>query len=97
MSALTLVLGYAVASVTGIRSLGGLVLVAGVAVCAVAWLGRIGIRGMASLVAVFVGLFVASHLLALVVGAWPAVLAVALAMFVIAALVGDRSKVDKQA
>jgi hypothetical protein len=43
------------------------------------------------LVVVFVALFVASHLLALAVGAWPSVLLVAAAMFAAAHALADRA------
>jgi hypothetical protein len=77
VTALTLVLGFAIASLTGIRSLGGVVLVLGGALCAW-WMVRAAgaLRTVVTLVAV-VGLFVVSHPLGHVIGAWPAVLLVA--------------------
>jgi hypothetical protein len=77
VTALTLVVGFAVASVTGDRALGGVVLVAGAALCAW-WMARaVGAwRTAAALVGVGV-LFVVSHPLGRVIGAWPAVLLVA--------------------
>ena len=77
LAALTLVLGFAVASVTGNRALGGIVLVLGGAVCAW-WMWRLAgpVRTTVALVGVGV-LFVVSHPLGRVVGAWPAVFIVA--------------------
>jgi hypothetical protein len=89
VAAVTLVLGYLVADLTGVRALGGLVLVVGLAVCALRW-RRVGSRRTALLVAVFLALFVLSHLLALAIGAWPSVLTVAAAMWAVAFAVADR-------
>jgi hypothetical protein len=80
----SLLLGYAVAVSTGSRPLGGIVLAAGGLWCIRAWTRRHGSRtaltlGCAGLVA-----FVLSHLLALAIGPWPAVLLVSAAMAVLA-------------
>ena len=76
----SLLLGFAVAQLTGIRPLGGIVLVAGCAWCAVRWL-RGGGRGRyartAVLVVLYIGGFVVSHVIADTLGAWPSVLLVA--------------------
>jgi hypothetical protein len=72
----SLLLGFAVAQATGIRSLGGLVLIAGCAWCALRWL-RIPparLARTALLVAVYFGAFVLSHVVADTLGAWPSVL-----------------------
>lgn len=68
------VLGFAVADVTGVRPLGGLVLLAGVLWCLPRWW-----RGASPAVAIALSLayfaaFVASHGFADVVGAYPSVL-----------------------
>jgi hypothetical protein len=76
----TLIVGYAVAVSTGSRPLGGVVLLLGGAWCVRAWMRRHGTRTAATLAGVGVGAFVLSHLLALAIGAWPAVLLVAAAM-----------------
>ena len=75
-SALTLVLGFGVASLTGNRALGGIVLLLGGAMCAW-WMTRQAgpARTLAALAAV-VTLFVLSHPLGSLIGAWPAVLLV---------------------
>jgi hypothetical protein len=76
----SLIAGYAVVLATGSRTLGGVVLALGGLWCIHAWLQRHGARTATTLGCVGLGLFIASHLLALVIGAWPSVLAVAGAM-----------------
>jgi hypothetical protein len=79
IAALGLVAGFGVAVASGSRPLGGIVLaVCGVG-CIAVWLRRDGRRVAGWLtVAGFVA-FAISHLLGLVIGAWPAVAIVALA------------------
>lgn len=77
LAALTLVLGFAVASLTGNRALGGVVLVLGGLACARLMLRLAGPLRTAIALAGVVVLFVVSHPLGRVVGAWPAVLVVA--------------------
>jgi hypothetical protein len=76
----SLIAGYAVAVESGSRPLGGVVLLLGGLWCLRQWRRRAGSRIAARLTAVGLALFVASHLLALAIGAWPAVLSVAAAM-----------------
>jgi hypothetical protein len=92
LAALTLVIGYLVADLTGVRALGGVVLVVGVGVCALQWRHRVGVGRTLLLVGAFLALFVGSHLLALAVGAWPSVLTVAAAMWAVAFVVADRER-----
>jgi hypothetical protein len=73
----SLLLGFAVAQLTGIRPLGGIVLVAGCVWCALRWLRAVGAGRTAALVILYTGGFVVSHLIADTLGAWPAVLLVA--------------------
>jgi hypothetical protein len=73
----TLITGYAVAVASGSRPLGGLVLLIGGLWCIRAWSRRRGSREAAVLAAVGFAAFVLSHVLALAIGAWPAVLLVA--------------------
>lgn len=80
----TLIVGYAVAVSTGSRPLGGVVLLIGGLWCARIWMRRHGPRTAMTLVGVGLFAFVISHLLALAIGAWPAVLAVAAGMAVAA-------------
>ncbi|NHT17621.1 hypothetical protein [Cellulomonas sp. IC4_254] len=76
LAAVTLVVAFAVAQVTGVRALGGAVLVLGVVWCA--W--RSWSAGAGRVVAVVVlgaVCFAGSHVLAPALGPWPAVLLVA--------------------
>jgi hypothetical protein len=70
----SLLLGFAVAQVTGLRALGGIVLIAGLAWCALRWLRAAGAARAAVLVVVYVAAFVLSHVVADALGAWPSVL-----------------------
>ena len=72
----TLIVGYAVASASGSRPLGGLVLLAGGMWCARAWMDRNGPRTAISMVSIGLIAFILSHVLALAIGAWPSVLLV---------------------
>lgn len=76
----SLVVGFAVAQLTGVRALGGLVLLLAVVACAELWRRAAGGPVAVGLVALYAGAFVGSHLLARVVGAWPSVLTVAAAV-----------------
>jgi hypothetical protein len=95
VTALTLVLGFAVASLTGVRSLGGVVLVVGGALCAW-WMARsVGTPRTALTLLVVVALFVLAHPLGHVIGAWPAVFLVATTAGVVAFAAGSpRVRVD---
>ncbi|HEY0515872.1 MAG TPA: hypothetical protein VGD00_02020 [Solirubrobacteraceae bacterium] len=73
----TLIAGYAVAAGSGSRPLGGVVLLAGGAWCARTWARRDGPGTAALLSGVGLAAFVASHVLARAIGAWPSVLTVA--------------------
>jgi hypothetical protein len=74
------VLGYGAVEVTGSRFVGGIVLVLGGLWCTRAWLRRRDARTAGVLLAVAFVVFVASHLLGLVLGPWPAVLLTAAVM-----------------
>ena len=90
VAALTLVVGYAVAAGTGVRALGGIVLLVGLALCWVLWTGRAGTTTAVVLVVAFGVAFAGSHLLALAIGAWPSVLVVAGLMAGLAWQLADR-------
>lgn len=78
VAALTLFVGFVVAVASDSRPLGGVVLVAGGALCAVwMWQTSGAWRTLAVLAVAFV-LFVVSHPLGKVIGSWPAVIAVSL-------------------
>ncbi len=87
----SLAAGFAVAELTGVRALGGLVLVAAVLVCALGW-RRSGAWVAAGLVGLYLVLFVASHVLAGPLGAWTSVLLVSAAMAA-ASFAADRRRV----
>lgn len=70
----SLLLGFGVAQATGVRPLGGLVLVAAAAWCALRWRRTAGSARTAALLVLYVGAFVGSHVIADAVGAWGAVL-----------------------
>ncbi|MFP5362256.1 MAG: hypothetical protein ACLGI5_05970 [Thermoleophilia bacterium] len=96
----SLLLGFAVAQLTGIRPLGAIVLIAGCAWCARRWLRvRPGAAlRTAFLVAVYLGAFVLSHVVADVLGAWPSVLLAAavtgIAVYALADGAGGRGGVS---
>lgn len=74
LAAAGLIAGFGVAVASGSRSLGGLVLAAFGLACIAIWLRRDGRRTAAILTAVGLAAFALSHVLGLVIGAWPAVL-----------------------
>lgn len=75
----SLIAGYALAAKSGLRPLGGGVLLAGTLYCAREWRRRNGLLAAVGLVGVQSAAFVASHRLAPKIGAWPSVIAVAAA------------------
>ena len=79
IAATGLVAGYAVAVGSGSRPLGGLVLALCGIACIAIWLGRDGARTASLLAGAGLLAFALSHLLGLVIGAWPAVLLAAAA------------------
>ena len=87
----SLLLGFAVAQATGVRTLGGIVLIAGCGWCALRWLRGTGAPRTAALVVIYVGAFVLSHVVADRLGAWPSVLLAAAATGLAAYLLGDRA------
>ncbi|HUN77712.1 MAG TPA: hypothetical protein VMU32_02210 [Solirubrobacteraceae bacterium] len=89
LAAGSFVAGYAIAVGSGSRTLGGIVLLAGGLPCIAAWSARRGRRTAGALTGVALGVFVASHLLGLAIGAWPAVLLSAAAMGVAAWVYAD--------
>ncbi len=69
----SLLLGFGVAEATGVRALGGIVLILGAGWCATRWQRGAGPARTAALLLVYIGAFAGSHLIADAVGAWPAV------------------------
>lgn len=90
ISALTLIAGFAVADVTGVRPLGGIVLFAGALWCGLQWRARRGLPIALGLIVLFLALFAASHPLGDEIGAWPSVFTVAAVMGIAGWLLGDR-------
>jgi hypothetical protein len=80
LAAAGLIAGFGVAVGTGSRPFGGVVLLVFGCVCVVVWLQRDGARVAALLTGAGLLAFALSHVLGLVIGAWPAVLVVAGAM-----------------
>jgi hypothetical protein len=93
IAALALVAGFAVADVTGVRALGGLVLLAAAAWCFVRWRAQAGTGRAVALVAFSGAAFVVSHVIADTLGSWGAVLTVAAAVAAASWLLADRAAV----
>ena len=89
VAAASLIAGYGGASASGSRPLGGVVLLAGGAWCARAWLARGGAREALELTGAGLGAFALSHVLARAIGAWPSVLVCAGALAALAWLRAD--------
>jgi hypothetical protein len=89
VAAASLIVAYAVAVGTGSRPLGGVVLALGGLWCIQMWRRRHGTRTAATLACVGLGAFVISHVLALAIGAWPAVLLVSAVMATVAWMQAD--------
>lgn len=70
----SLLLGFAVAQATGVRPLGGVVLIAGCGWCALRWLRTAGAARTVTLVCIYVASFAVSHVVADALSAWPSVL-----------------------
>jgi hypothetical protein len=77
LAAIGLIGGFAVAVITGSRALGGVVLVIFGVACIAIWLRRDGRQTAIGLTLAALVAFALSHVLGLVIGAWPAVLVTA--------------------
>ena len=77
IAAVGLLAGFGVAVATGSRPLGGVVLAACGLSCIAVWLRRDGRRTTIQLTVAGLLAFIVSHLLGLVIGAWPSVIVVA--------------------
>ena len=73
VAAATFLAGFALAELSGVRAVGGLVLLAGGAWCARMAVPVVGRRGTIALLAIALALFVLSHPLGQAIGPWPAV------------------------
>ncbi|MFT4036149.1 MAG: hypothetical protein QM679_11305 [Patulibacter sp.] len=96
VAALSLIVGFAVADVTGVRPLGGIVLLAGGTWCAIRWNAAQGTPVMVLLAALYGALFVGSHLLGDLIGTWPAVLTVAAIMGASGWFAADRHEITAE-
>jgi len=84
-----LILGFAVADVSGSRPLGGVVLFLGGLACGLRWRVLLGLGRAVALVVAFLAGFAIAHPLGHAIGAWPAVLLVAAAVGTLAWRVAD--------
>jgi hypothetical protein len=84
--------GFGVAELTGVRAIGGLVLLAGGAWCAWCAYRLAGGTATVALVVVALALFVISHPLGHLIGAWPAVVVSAALVAVAAAAILARAQ-----
>ena len=86
----SLALGFAVAQATGVRPLGGIVLIAGAGWCVLQWREHRGDGVAAGLLALYLAAFAASHLIAGAIGTWGAVALVSAMVGVAAWALADR-------
>lgn len=94
IAAATFLAGFGVAELTGVRAIGGLVLLAGGFWCAREALPTAGRGPTVALLAGALALFVVAHPLGHAIGAWPAVLVAAAAAGLLAAVVLGRGRVE---
>jgi hypothetical protein len=97
VAALTFLIGFGVAELTGVRALGGLVLLAGGVWCARVAAPLAGRGPTAALLVVALALFVVSHPLGHAIGSWPAVLVTAVLTGLAAAAVLHRPAAARRA
>lgn len=88
----SLILGFAVADVTDVRALGGIVLIVALAWLVAAWRRRAGLARAIGLGALYLAAFVASHVVADALGTWGAVLSVAAIVAAASWAVVDRAE-----
>lgn len=93
IAGLSLIAGFAVADLTGVRPLGGLVLLAAAAWLGLRWREQAGLARAAALLGLYAVLFAVSHVLGDVLGSWGALLTVAAVMAAAAWSVADRRAV----
>jgi hypothetical protein len=95
IAAAGLIAGYGVAVASGSRTLGGAVLAGFGLACMSIWLPRDGVRTTAILTGVGLAAFALSHVVALLIGAWPAVLVAAAAAAVASWRLSDSRRLRK--
>lgn len=86
----SLLIGFAVADLSGVRALGGIVLFLGALWCGLRWRREQGFAVAILLVLAYLCAFVLSHPLGRVIGSWPAVLVVSAFVGLIAWARADR-------
>lgn len=96
IAAAGLAAGFGVAVATGSRSLGGVLLGGCGLACIAIWVRRDGPRTAAALASAGLLAFAVSHLLGLVIGAWPAVAVVTLATAALCYRVSDRHRAGRR-
>ncbi|CAN5450817.1 hypothetical protein BH10ACT11_BH10ACT11_05920 [soil metagenome] len=94
IAAATFLAGFGVAELTGVRAIGGIVLLAGGIWCAREALPVVGRGPTVALLCGALVLFVLAHPLGRVIGAWPAVFAAAVTAGLLAAAVLGRGSVE---
>jgi hypothetical protein len=72
----SLLIGFGVADLTGVRPLGGVVLFLAALWCGLRWRRQQGLAVALALVAAYLAAFALSHPLGKAIGSWPAVLVV---------------------
>jgi len=93
---LSLALGFAVADVTGVRPIGGVVLFLGALWCGLVWRADRGLPVALGLVVVYLAGFALSHPLGNQIGAWPSVAVIAIAVgLIVWAVVGRPARMAR--
>ena len=90
-STVALIVGFGIASVTGVRWLGGIALIAGAIWCGIKWWRMAGPLRAIIAVLLFGIAFVISHPLGAAIGAWPSVFVVAVFAGVLAYAITPQS------
>lgn len=93
----SLVVGFLLAEGTGVRAVGGVVLLVAIVWCGLLWFRRRGVQVAVGLTAVYVAAFASSHVLAGSVGAIPSVLLVATVVALVTYALADRPAGDQSA
>ena len=86
----SLVVGFLVAEATGVRAVGGFVLLVAIVWCWLLWYRRRGVQVAVGLTAVYVAAFALSHVIAGAIGAIPSVLLVATVVALASYALADR-------
>ncbi|HXD67119.1 MAG TPA: hypothetical protein VNV17_21005 [Solirubrobacteraceae bacterium] len=95
VAAAGLIAGFGVAVATGSRPLGGVVLAACGLACIAVWRRRDGARVTIQLTAAGLVAFALSHVLGLVIGAWPSVIVVSAATAALCWQLSDRRALSR--